>query len=588
MPSHQSSSLKRLFELIKPYQAYFYLAVFLTVMISLLGPIRPYLVQYIIDVVYPTKDTSQLIFYIALLIGLLIFTSFVQYAQNYLTNWLSQTIMKDLRDKVFKHIISLKIQFFDKTPVGTLHTRTISDIQTLNDVFSEGFVSIFGELLQLIAIWGMMFYTDWYLSLIVFTTLPLIIVVTQVFRKKVKVAFQEVRKKVAELNSFIQEHLMGMAIIQWFGIEKEEFHKFIKINEGHRDENIKTIFYYSVYFPAIEIIAAMGIGLLVWLGSYEVLEGNVSLGVLVAFIMYINMFFRPIRLIADQFNTIQMGVVSGERIFNLLDTQEFVSQSDELITENEAENLLSTPPKIEFLNVSFEYQKNTPILKNITFFVEQGTTTAIVGHTGAGKSSIINLITRFYEFQDGKILINNVNIRKFPLEILRKNMAIVLQDVFLFSGSILENITMNDPKINFETVIEACQYIGIHDFISNLPGGYHYSVGERGTSLSTGQRQLIAFARVIVFNPTLLILDEATSHIDTESERLIQMAIKKVLHKRTAIIIAHRLSTIQNAHQILVMDKGKIIESGTHQDLLKMQGNYYQMYKLSLEKSIIN
>jgi ABC-type multidrug transport system fused ATPase/permease subunit len=300
------------------------------------------------------------------------------------------------------------------------------------------------------------------------------------------------------------------------------------------------------------------------------------------------MFFRPIRLIADQFNTIQMGVVSGERIFNLLDTQEFVSQSDELITENEAENLLSTPPKIEFLNVSFEYQKNTPILKNITFFVEHGTTTAIVGHTGAGKSSIINLITRFYEFQDGKILINNVNIRKFPLEILRKNMAIVLQDVFLFSGSILENITMNDPKINFETVIEACQYIGIHDFISNLPGGYHYSVGERGTSLSTGQRQLIAFARVIVFNPTLLILDEATSHIDTESERLIQMAIKKVLHKRTAIIIAHRLSTIQNAHQILVMDKGKIIESGTHQDLLKMQGNYYQMYKLSLEKSIIN
>ncbi len=577
MSTTKPSSFKRLFQLIQPYKSYFYFAVFLTILVSLLGPVRPFLVQYIIDHIYPTKDCSLLLFYIAILLFILIFTSIVQYAQNYITNWLSQTIMKDLRDKVFHHIVNLKIQFFDKTPIGTLHTRTISDIQTLNDVFSGGFVTIFGELLQLIAIWSMMFYTDWYLTLIVLTTLPIIIIVTQVFRKNVKVAFQEVRKKVAELNSFIQEHITGMAVIQWFGQEKHEFQKFIKINEGHRDENIKTIFYYSLYFPAIEIIAAMGIGLLVWLGAYEVLESKVSLGVLIAFIMYINMFFRPIRLIADQFNTIQMGVVSSERIFSLLDIQDFIKQSDSLLSFEQALQILDTPPSIEFIDVHFEYQVNTPILRGISFFVEKGTTTAIIGHTGAGKTSIINLLTRFYEFQNGKILINQQDIRTFPLEILRKHMAIVLQDVFLFSGSILENITMNDPNISEADAIEACKYIGIHDFIVSLPNQYQNSVGERGSSLSTGQRQLIAFARVIVFNPTLLILDEATSNVDTESEILIQNAIQKVLSNRTAIIIAHRLSTIQNAKQIIVMDKGKIIEKGNHQSLIEKQGIYYKM-----------
>lgn len=577
MSTSKNSSYKRLLELIQPYQTYFYLAVFLTVFISILGPIRPYLVQYIIDHVFPTQNPSTLLNYTLLLLMLLILTSFVQYTQNYLTNWLSQTIMKDLRDKVFQHILHLKIQFFDKTPIGTLHTRTISDIQTLNDVFSQGFVSIFGELLQLIAIWTMMFYTDWYLTLMVLTTLPIIVLVTQIFRIKVKIAFQEVRKKVAELNSFIQEHITGMAVIQWFGQEKNEYQKFIKINEGHKDENIKTIFYYSLYFPAIEIISALGIGLLVWFGAYEVLEGKVSLGILIAFIMYINMFFRPIRLIADQFNTIQMGIVSAERIFHLLDTQDFIQQSNHLLPLEQAENLLINPPSIEFQNVHFEYQPQNPILKGISFHVVEGTTTAIVGHTGAGKTSIINLLTRFYEFQEGKILINNQDIRMFPLEVLRKHMAIVLQDVFLFSGSILDNITMDDPHISKEKVIEACQYIGIHDFIMSLPNQYNYSVGERGTSLSTGQRQLIAFARVIVFNPSLLILDEATSNVDTESELLIQKAIQKVLNNRTAIIIAHRLSTIQHAHQILVIDKGQIIEIGNHQSLIENQGVYFKM-----------
>jgi ATP-binding cassette subfamily B protein len=550
-------------------------------LVSLLGPIRPYLVQYIIDNVYPTKDYSLLLFYTLVLLGLLVFTSIVQYAQNYITNWLSQTIMKDLRDRVFRHIIHLKIQFFDKTPIGNLHTRTINDVQTLNDVFSQGFVSIFGELLQLIAIWGMMFYTDWYLTLIVLITLPLIIIVTQIFRKNVKVAFQEVRKKVAELNSFIQEHITGMNIIQWFGQEENEFKKFIKINAGHRDENIKTIFYYSVYFPAIEIISAMGVGLLVWIGASEVIEDRVSLGVLIAFIMYIHMFFRPIRLIADQFNTIQMGIVSGERIFNLLDTKDFIHQSESLISNDQATKILSYPPSIEFVDVHFEYQPNHPILRGISFFVEPGTTTAIVGHTGAGKTSIINLLTRFYEFQKGQILINQQDIRKFPLNILRKYMAIVLQDVFLFSGTILENITMNDPSISEKEVMEACKYVGIHDFIMSLPKQYHNSVGERGSSLSTGQRQLIAFARVIVFNPSLLILDEATSNVDTESEMLIQKAIQKVLANRTAIIIAHRLSTIQNAKQIIVMDKGQIIEIGKHHSLLEMQGIYYKMQQFA-------
>jgi len=583
MKNPQRSSLPRLIKLIQPYQIYFYLAVFLTILISILGPIRPYLVQYIIDHVYPTQQNSLLLFYTWILIGLLFFTACVQYLQKYLTNWLSQTIMKDLRDQVFRHILRLKIQYFDKTPVGTLHTRTISDIQTLNDVFSEGLVSIFGELLQLLAIWTMMFITDWYLTVIVLLTLPLILGATNIFRKKVKIAFQEVRKKVAELNSFIQEHITGMAVIQWFGIEKQEYQKFTKINSKHRDENIKTIFYYSVYFPAIEIISAIGIGLLIGFGAYEVLEHRVSFGVLVAFIMYINMFFRPIRLIADQFNTIQMGIVSAERIFHLLDQQDFIIQSEHSITEKDAEQLLSTPPQIEFQNVFFEYQPQTPILQDISFFVQAGTTTAIVGHTGAGKSSIINLITRFYEFQQGNILINQVDIRKIPLNVLRKKMAVVLQDVFLFSGSVIENITLRDPNIGIEKVIEACQYIGIHEFILSLPGQYHYHVGERGSSLSAGQRQLIAFARVIVFNPILLLLDEATSNVDTESERLIQIAIQKLLFNRTAIIIAHRLSTIQHAHQILVMDKGKIIERGNHETLIQQKSLYLQMLKLSQE-----
>lgn len=579
--SQNSSAFKRLFELIHPYKGYFYLAVFLTILISLLGPVRPYLVQYIIDNIYPNQSALQLLFYIMILLGLLIFTSFIQYSQNFLTNWLSQNIMKNLRDRVFHHIIHLKIQFFDRTPVGTLHTRTINDIQTLNDVFSSGFVTIFGELLQLIAIWAMMFYTHWYLTLIVLTTLPLIIIVTQIFRKKVKIAFQEVRKKVAELNSFIQEHITGMAVIQWFGQEKHEFQKFIKINEGHRDENIKTIFYYSVYFPVIEIISALGIGLLVWFGAHQVLEEKVTVGVLVAFIMYINMFFRPIRLIADQFNTLQMGAVSAERIFHLLDTQEFVHQSSNVLSEQQAYQILSYPPKIEFRNVYFEYQNQHPVLKGISFVVEKGSTTAIVGHTGSGKTSIINLLTRFYEFQQGQILINNHDIRSFPLTALRKHMAVVLQDVFLFSGSIIENITMNDPNISENQVINACKYIGIHNFIMSLPNQYHYCVGERGSSLSAGQRQLIAFARVIVFNPCLLILDEATSNVDTETEMLIQHAIQKVLNHRTSIIIAHRLSTIQNAHQILVLDNGHIVEKGTHQSLLQKKGIYYQMQQLA-------
>ncbi len=585
MSSSKSSSFKRLLELIKPYKPYFFFAVFLTVLISLLVPLRPYLVQFIIDGIYPTKDHSLLIFYTLMLLGLLIFTSIMQYVQNYITNWLSQTIMKDLRDRVFEHILRLKIQFFDRTPVGNLHTRTISDVQTLNDVFSQGFVTIFGELLQLIAIWGMMFYTSWYLTLIVLITLPMIIGVTRVFQKNVKVAFQEVRKKVAELNSFIQEHLTGMAVIQWFGQEKAEYQKFIHINEGHRDENIKTIFYYSVYFPAIEIIAAIGIGLLVWAGAYEVLESKVSLGVLIAFIMYINMFFRPIRLIADQFNTLQMGIVSAERIFYLLDTNEFVNQSNQVISEDDAQSLLTSPPKIEFQEVYFEYQPDIPILKGISFTVNPGTTTAIVGHTGAGKTSIINLITRFYEFQQGKILINEVDIRKLPLSILRKHMAIVLQDVFLFSGSILENITMKDESIPEEEVITACKQIGIHDFIMKLPNQYRYAVGERGSLLSAGQRQLIAFARVIVFNPTLLILDEATANVDSESEMLIQKAIQKVLSNRTAVIIAHRLSTIQNAQQIIVLEKGEIQEIGNHEQLMKKQGIYYHM-QINLENII--
>lgn len=572
-----NSTLKRLIQLIAPYRWTFILAVFLTISISLLGIIRPYLIQYIIDFIYPSQDTHKLLNFTLLVIFLLILTALCQYFLKYVASWLSQQVMQNLRQRVYEHTLNLRIQFFDRTPVGNLHTRTISDIETLNSVFSEGFVNIFGELLQLLAVWSIMFYTDWFLTLMVLLILPPLFLVTHLFRIKVKVAFQNVRKKVAELNTFIQEHLVGMQVVQAFHQQANEMKKFHIINNEHRQANIQTIWYYSLYFPAIEIIAALAIAILIGAGSWQIFNHQTTTGTIIAFIIYINMFFRPIRVIADQFNTLQLGVVSAERVFNLLDNSEIIGQDLQPISIEHANKLLSSPPSITFQNVSFAYKSDFPVLNNISFTIQAGTTTAFVGKTGAGKTSIINLISRFYDFQHGNILIQNTDIRKIPLPVLRSHIGVILQDPFLFAGSIFENITLYNDQFSKEHVFLTAELLGLHEWILRLPGGYQFQVGERGHTLSAGQRQLIAFIRVMLLNPTILILDEATANIDPLTEQLIQNALKTLLNQRTAILIAHRLATIQQAHQIIVLNKGSIIESGNHEQLLKFNGHYAKM-----------
>ena len=568
-----SKVLKRLFGFVKPYIKRFWILVVLTVLLALLAPLRPYLIQKAIDNHILVGDYSGLQMMLFLLIGLLVMNAVVQYLHTYLSDWLGQYVIRDIRTSLFRHLLTLRLRFYDRTPIGRLVTRSVSDIETLANVFSQGFAAIAGDLLQLVFIVAFMLYTDWELTLVTLSTLPLLILSTYVFKEKIKVAFNDVRNAVSNLNSFVQEHISGMSIVQIFNSEKREYEKFKEINKEHRHANLRSVLYYAIYFPVAEVIQAMGIGLLVWYGARQVIFEEIELGVLVAFILYIQMFFRPIRLIADRFNTLQLGVVSSERIMRLLD-------SKENIPNNGTHTLEALDGEVEFKNVWFAYNEEDWVLKDISFKVKPGETVALVGATGAGKSSIINLLNRFYDISKGEICVDGRDIKEFELSSLRERIGVVLQDVFLFSDTIGQNIRLNNEDISLEKVREAAELVGALKFIERLPGGFDYNVMERGATLSVGQRQLISFVRAIVYDPRIIVLDEATSSVDTETEEMIQEAIDKLMKGRTSIVIAHRLSTIQKADKIIVLDKGAIMEEGTHDELMELDAYYAQLYKM--------
>ena len=569
--------LKRILFYVKPYRTTFNLATFLTIALAFLAPVRPWLIQKTIDQQIMDFDLKGLQWMVLILVGVLILETVLQFFQTYLANWLGQTVIKDIRVKLYRHIVNFKLQYFDRTAIGTLVTRAVSDIETIAEVFSQGLLVIIGDLLKLIAIIAVMFYTDWRLSLITLIPVPILIVATVVFKNVIKSAFQQVRTQIARLNAFVQEHITGMKIIQVFNREDLEQARFEKMNKLHRDAHIRTVWAYSIFFPVVEMLTAFSLALLVWWGTKGVMQGYTTLGNLVAFILYIYMLYRPIRQLADKFNTLQMGMVSSERVFKVLDTESSIENSGTYKPE-------SMKGRIEFKNVWFAYLDDDYVIKDVSLVVEPGQTVAFVGSTGSGKTTTINLLGRFYEISKGEISIDGVPIRDYDKFYLRQKMAIVLQDVFLFSDTIHNNITLNNPDISREEVIAASKKVGAHHFISQLPGDYDYNVKERGGMLSVGQRQLISFIRAYVHQPEILILDEATSSIDTESEHLIQRATDILTKGRTSIIIAHRLSTIQSADKIVVMKKGKIIEEGNHQELLQKNGHYRKLYELQFEK----
>jgi ATP-binding cassette, subfamily B, multidrug efflux pump len=572
---YNTGLLKRIFQYVKPYRAVFVWSVILTILLAAISPVRPFLIKYTLDHYILTGNYSGLVNMTMLMIFMLILQTLIQYNHTLLTNTLGQSVIRDLRINVFNHITKLRLKFFDKTPIGQLITRTVSDLETIADIFSEGLISMIGDSLQVVVIVCVMLYTDWQLSLVVLLPIPLLIIATRKFQKAIKVAFQEIRNEVSNLNTFLQEHITGVSIVQYFAREKQEYRKFYAINKRYRDANIRSNWYYSIFFPVVELISAVSLGLLVWYGAKSILSKplDVTPGTITQFIMYLGMVFTPIRQLADKFNTLQMGMVGAERVFKVLDTDETTSNTG-------TQKPVKLDGNIKFEKVWFAYNDENYVLKDLTFEVKAGETVALVGATGAGKSSTINILNRFYEVKKGDITVDGIHIEDFDLDYLRSNIATVLQDVFLFSDTILNNITLNNPQITIEEVVNAAKKVGAHDFIERLPGGYQYNVMERGATLSAGQAQLISFIRALVHNPAILVLDEATSSVDTETELLIQKAIDNLMEGRTSIVIAHRLSTIQKADQIIVLDKGEIKEKGTHQQLLKLNGYYKKLYDL--------
>lgn len=558
----------------KPYKGTFALATFLAVTLAPIAILSPYLIQQTVDNYILIFDPEGLNRMLMLLVGVLFLNGFLRYVFIYSTSWLGQSVIRDLRVKVFEHITSLRLKYFDKTAIGTSTTRTINDIETINTVFSQGVITIIADVLSLFAVLGIMFFTSWKLTLICITTFPFLILSTYIFKEKVKVAYQKVRTQISKMNAFLQERITGMRIVQIFNAEEKELKTFKIINRDYKKANLDSILYYAIFFPVIEILSAVSLGLLVWWGAKGVIGGEVTLGALITFPIYLNMLFRPMRMLADKFNTLQMGLVASERVFNVLDNIELIENEGGLKPEK-------LKGAIEFKDVHFSYNEGEPILKGLNFKIKPYETLAIVGSTGSGKSTIINILNRFYEIQSGAILVDDEDIKNYELMAYRQRLAMVLQDVFLFSGSVHDNITLRDESITREQVIEAAEMIGADEFIQKLPGAYDYEVMERGATLSMGQRQLISFVRALVFNPDILILDEATSSIDPETEGVIQYAIERLISKRTSIIIAHRLSTIKHANQIMVLDKGQIMEMGTHEELLQNEnGHYKELYEM--------
>lgn len=592
------SLLKRVFQYAKPYKTKFILSVVMAILLAVVSPIRPWLIQVTINdqvqhgaaaTKLATKVSIErtIILITVIQIGLLLLETAFRFYFSYLTAWLGQTVVKDLRVNVYRKILGLNLSQFDTTPIGTLTTRTINDIEAINDIFSDGLIPIIADLLSIIAVLIFMFWVDWRLTLISLASFPILLVATYLFKESVNKSFIRVRNAVANLNAFVQEHITGMAIVQAFAAEDKEFKKFRSINKEHRNANINAIFAYSVFFPVVEIVLAVGTGLMVWWAATHALDiykddpeaGRLLIGKMFSFFLCLNLLFRPLRVIADKFNVLQMGMVASERVFKVLDNEDVIKTEGTFAPS-------AVKGKISFENVSFAYVNDRYVLKNISFEVKPGDTVAIVGHTGSGKTSIISLLNRLYHIQQGTIKIDDVKVEDYQLEALRKQIGTVLQDVFLFSGSVLDNITLRNPAISREQVIAAAKMIDMHDFIMQLPGGYDYNVMERGGSLSLGQRQLLSFIRALLYNPSILILDEATSSVDTESELLIQKAIDKLIAGRTSIVIAHRLSTIRKASKIIVLDKGEIKEMGTHEELIAHQGFYFKLHQMQFEKHI--